>query len=109
MKSCPRVGELLGDLSTPSGAFLIESMSRELLLMSIDGAVPKLIEEFCREGLLPNIGSLIEEGVFAEAIPCPHDTAVHGATSFYMHVPGEPLDLGLRRRGRAHLSKYCMG
>jgi len=46
-------------------------MGRELLLIGIDGAVPTLVEKFCREGLLPNIGSLIEEGVFAEAIPCP--------------------------------------
>ena len=113
---------LSGDLFTPPGTFSAESMPRELLLIGIDGAVPTLIEEFYREGLLPNIGSLIEEGMFAEAIPCPPcdtptnwttiatgaTTAVHGATSFYMHVPGEPLDLGLRHRGRAHLSKYCM-
>ena len=96
-------------------------MGRELLLIGIDGAVPTLIEEFHREGVIPNISSLIEGGVFAEAYPSPPcdtptnwttiatgaTTAVHGATSFYIHLPGEPLDCGLRYRGRGQLSRYC--
>jgi len=34
---------------------------------------------------------------------------VHGATSFYMHIPGEPLEYGLKIRSRSSLSKYCGG
>jgi len=46
-------------------------MAKELLVIGIDGAVPPLIERFHEEGIIPNISSLIEDGVFAEAYPCP--------------------------------------
>ncbi|MHA1579779.1 MAG: alkaline phosphatase family protein [Candidatus Freyarchaeota archaeon] len=97
-------------------------MSRkELLVIGIDGAIPDLVKLFSKKGVLPNITEMIEKGVIAEAYPCvPCDTptnwttlatgattATHGATSFYLHVPGEPLDLGVSQRGRSQLSCYC--
>ena len=86
---------------------------RELLIIGIDGAVPDLIKKFSKKGMLPNIASLIDDGVLAEAYPCVPcgtpinwttlatgaTTATHGVTSFLIHVPGEPLDLGVSLRG----------
>ena len=94
---------------------------RELLIIGIDGAVPDFIKKFSKKGMLPNIASLIDDGVLAEAYPCvPCDTptnwttlatgattATHGVTSFLIHVPGEPLDLGVSLRGRSSLSYFC--
>lgn len=94
---------------------------RKILLIGIDQAIPCLLRRFVEEGILPNIGNLVENGVLAEAYPCPPcdtptnwatiatgaTTAVHGVTSFYIHIPGEPLDLGLRHRFRGQLSRYC--
>ncbi|MBD3214009.1 MAG: hypothetical protein GF311_15475 [Candidatus Lokiarchaeota archaeon] len=94
---------------------------KKILLVGIDQAIPCLINTFVDEGLLPNIKTLIETGVKGEAYSCPPcdtptnwstiatgaTTAVHGATSFYMHIPGEPLDYGLKIRSRSSLSKYC--
>ena len=96
-------------------------MRKKLLLIGIDQAIPYLLKKFYLEGILPNIGKLIENGVSAESYPCPPcdtptnwttiatgaTTAVHGATSFYMHLLGEPLDLGLNYRSRTQLSRYC--
>ena len=94
---------------------------KKLLLIGIDQAIPYLLKKFYNEGLIPNIGALIDGGVMAEAYSCPPcdtptnwttiatgaTTAVHGATSFYLHIPGEPLDYGLNIRSRTSLSKYC--
>ncbi|MFB0562456.1 MAG: alkaline phosphatase family protein [Candidatus Lokiarchaeia archaeon] len=97
-------------------------MSRkELLLIGIDGAILDLIKFFSKKGTLPNITKLIENGTLAEAYPCiPCDTptnwttlatgattAKHAATSFYIHIPGEPLDLGISQRGRSQLARFC--
>jgi len=97
------------------------AMAKELLVIGIDGAVFTLVKKFHEDGVIPNISSLMENGVLAEAYPCPPcdtptnwttiatgaTTATHGATSFYMHIPGEPLDLGLRKRERSQLSRFC--
>ncbi|MFW9866568.1 MAG: alkaline phosphatase family protein [Candidatus Thorarchaeota archaeon] len=96
-------------------------MPKRLLLIGIDQAIPYFIKKFYEEGLIPNIGHLIENGVICEAKPCaPCDTptnwttiatgattAIHGATSFYMHIPGESIDYGLNYRSRTQLSQYC--
>lgn len=34
-------------------------------------------------------------------------TSVHGATSFYLHIPGEPFELSLKNRSRTQLSKHA--
>lgn len=69
---------------------------------------------------LPNIQRLIQGGVKGEAYSCPPcdtptnwatiatgaTTAVHGATSFYLHIPGESFEMSLKNRSRTQLSKY---
>ncbi len=99
----------------------MDAKPRNLLLIGIDQAIPYLLKKFMNENILPNISRLVENGVLAEAYPCPPcdtptnwttiatgaTTAVHGATSFYLHIPSEPLDLGLQFRSRTQLSRYC--
>ena len=91
------------------------------MVIGLDGAVPTLLEKYMNDGVLPNIEDLIENGVYYTAYPHPpcdtptnwttiatgSPTGTHGATSFYMHIPGEPLDLGLALRGRSQLAAYC--
>ncbi|MFX1450364.1 MAG: alkaline phosphatase family protein [Promethearchaeota archaeon] len=95
--------------------------SKKVLLIGVDQSIPYLIKRFINEGILPNINQLTEGGVIGEAYPCPPcdtptnwttiatgaTTAVHGATSFYLHIPGEPLDYGLKIRSRSSLSRHC--
>ncbi|MBD3186023.1 hypothetical protein GF325_04260, partial [Candidatus Bathyarchaeota archaeon] len=92
-----------------------------VLLVGVDQAILHLIVKFTSEQALPCISRLIKGGVLAEAFPCiPCDTptnwttiatgaptAIHGSTSFYTHVPGEPFELGLKQRSRAQLSRWC--
>lgn len=94
---------------------------KKVLLIGIDQTIPYLLKTFMDEGLLPNISKLAEAGASGEAYSCPPcdtptnwttiatgaTTAVHGATSFYLHVPGEPFELGLKHRSRSSLSRYC--
>jgi predicted AlkP superfamily phosphohydrolase/phosphomutase len=93
----------------------------KILLIGIDQSIPYLINKFLDDGILPNIKKLINTGVYGEAYSCPPcdtptnwttiatgaTTAVHGVTSFYMHLTGEPLDFGMRHRSRTQLSKNC--
>ncbi|MFX0023207.1 MAG: alkaline phosphatase family protein, partial [Candidatus Hermodarchaeota archaeon] len=94
---------------------------KRLLVIGIDQVIPYLLNKCIKEGVIPNIAKLAELGVSGEAFPsAPCDTptnwatiatgantAIHGVTSFYMHLPGDPLDLGLKYRSRTQLSKYC--
>ncbi len=94
---------------------------KKVLLIGIDQAIPYLLKKFVDEGILPSINRLLEGGVYTEAYSCPPcdtptnwatiatgaTTAVHGATSFYLHIPGEPLDFGLKYRSRTQLSQHC--
>ena len=94
---------------------------KKLLLIGIDQSIPYLINRFLKEGILPNIAKLIENGVYGEAYSCPPcdtptnwttiatgaKTANHGVASFYMHLPGEALDYGMKYRSRSQLSRYC--
>jgi hypothetical protein len=94
---------------------------KKLLVIGIDQAIPYLLNKFIKEDLVPNIAQLAETGVMGEAFPsAPCDTptnwttiatgsttAVHGVTSFYMHLPGESLNQGLELRSRTQLSRYC--
>ncbi|MCJ7649466.1 MAG: alkaline phosphatase family protein, partial [Candidatus Lokiarchaeota archaeon] len=95
--------------------------TNKLLLIGIDQSIPYLINRFLDEGILPNIGNLVKNGIYGEAYSCPPcdtptnwttiatgaTTAIHGVTSFYMHIPGEPLDFGMKYRSRTQLSKNC--
>lgn len=94
---------------------------KKVLLIGIDQAIPYLLRTFMDKGLLSNIKKLIENGVYGEGFSCPPcdtptnwttiatgaTTAVHGATSFYLHIPGEPFELGPKHRSRSSLSRYC--
>lgn len=95
--------------------------AKNVLLIGLDGVMYYFVERLVEEGLLPNIGRLMEEGVSGEALPCPPtdtptnwttiatgaSTATHGVTSFYIHIPGEPYELGQKLRSRGQLSRYC--
>ena len=94
---------------------------KEVIVIGLDGAMSYFIKRFTEEGLLPNIKALIDEGVYAEAMSSPPTdtptnwttiatgarTRSHGVTSFYIHIPGEPYELGQKLRSRGQLSKYC--
>ncbi len=94
---------------------------KRILVLGLDGAIPALMKKYIEEDLLPNIRRFIEDGAFYEAYPCPPcdtptnwttiatgaPTGIHGATSFYMHIPGEPFELGLEMRSRSQLATYC--
>ncbi len=94
---------------------------KRLLVIGIDQAIPFLLDKFIKEDKIPNITKLAENGVIGEAFPsAPCDTptnwttiatgastAVHGVTSFYMHLPKELLEKGLKYRSRTQLSQYC--
>ncbi len=96
---------------------------KKLLLIGIDQAIPYLVDKFLDEGILPNVARLAKHGVKGEALSCfPPDTPTnwatvatganvekHGATSFYLHMPGEHLDEGVKpeNRSRSQLSKFA--
>lgn len=96
-------------------------MNRKLLLIGIDQSIPYLLNKYLKEEKIPNINKLVQEGVSGEAYCCPPcdtptnwttiatgaTTARHGATSFYVHVPGEPYEVGLENRSRSQLSEFC--
>jgi len=95
--------------------------ARKVVVIGLDGAIPYFLRKYVREGLLPNFEKILWEGVFAEAIPSPPtdtptnwttiatgaDTASHGVTSFYLHLPGETLPYGQKLRFRSQLAEYC--
>ncbi|MFX0070878.1 MAG: alkaline phosphatase family protein [Candidatus Hermodarchaeota archaeon] len=97
------------------------SKNKKVLLIGVDQAIPYLLNKYMDEGVLPNVRELVEGGVYTEAYSCPPcdtptnwttiatgaTTADHGVTSFYLHVPGEPLDLGMQYRSRTQLSRNC--
>ena len=93
----------------------------KVLFIGIDQAIPYLLKKFMEENVLPNISKLVDGGVIGEGLSCPPcdtptnwatlatgaTTAVHGATSFYLHLPGEPFELGPKIRSRTSLSRYA--
>ena len=94
---------------------------KKVLFIGIDQSIPYLLKKFMDEGVLPNINKLVESGAIGEGLSCPPcdtptnwatlatgaTTAVHGATSFYLHLPGEPFELGPKIRSRTSLSRYA--
>jgi len=78
-----------------------------LVVIGVDGGTPTVIERYVREGALPNITRLMNEGTFVEAclpamptitptcwatIATGATPAVHGCTCATLHTPGRPLD-----------------
>jgi len=94
---------------------------KDVIVIGLDGAMLCFVKKFVSEGELPTFESLISESVMAESVPCPPcdtptnwttiatgaTTAIHGVTSFYLHFPGEPLELGLKLRHRGQLAEFC--
>ncbi|MBN1675764.1 MAG: alkaline phosphatase family protein [Kiritimatiellae bacterium] len=80
-------------------------MSRKLLVLGIDGAADSVTRKLLARGKLPQLGRLVERGVYATATPSwPGETganwatiatgaspAVHGC-AYNVHLPGTPLD-----------------
>jgi predicted AlkP superfamily phosphohydrolase/phosphomutase len=96
-------------------------MKKRVLVVGIDQAIPKLIDKYMDEGLLPNLKKLAENGVKTKAYSCPPcdtptnwttiatgaTTGNHGCTSFYPHAIGEDYETGLKYRSRSMLSRFC--
>lgn len=99
-------------------------VQKKLLLMGVDQAIPCLIDRFIAEGIMPNLAGLIQRGAKGTGVSCfPPDTPTnwatiatganverHGATSFYLHLPGEPFETGLQKenRSRSQLSRFAL-
>lgn len=78
----------------------------KVIVIGLDGAIPEFVRRFYREGVLPNIARLIENGVISELLPAVFaDTptnwttiatgawpGTHGINSFGFHIEGEPFD-----------------
>ncbi|MCW4037106.1 MAG: alkaline phosphatase family protein [Candidatus Bathyarchaeota archaeon] len=81
-------------------------LAKKVIMIGFDGGNWPFIERFIREGRLPNLASLMDNGVYSESLPVmPCDTptnwstlvtgawpGTHGITSFHIHLPGEPLN-----------------
>jgi predicted AlkP superfamily phosphohydrolase/phosphomutase len=90
---------------------------KKVVLIGIDSLMPAFVDKFVREGRLPNLKRLMEEGVYAEALPSPPtltstnwttiatgaEPTTHGVTDFLAHHSGEPLD----KMADGFLSTYC--
>jgi predicted AlkP superfamily phosphohydrolase/phosphomutase len=99
----------------------MSSNPTKLILIGIDQAIPYLLKKFITKGILPNIEKLYNNGIYGEAYSCPPcdtptnwttiatgtTTAIHGATSFYLHVPGEPFEESFNHRSQTQLSRNC--
>ncbi|MBD3350701.1 MAG: hypothetical protein GF364_04355 [Candidatus Lokiarchaeota archaeon] len=99
----------------------MSAKTKNVLVIGVDQAILGLIKQYIDEGILPNIKSMVDNGVLLEGLSTPPcdtptnwatiatgaPTGVHGATSFYMHIPGEPLEKGLNYRSRTQLKKYA--
>ncbi len=86
-------------------------MPRKAIVIGLDCLSPKLTLKFMREGLLPNMKRIMDEGVFAKALPCfPAWTptnwttiatgaypGTHGVFMWGTHRPGEPLEQDVRQ------------
>ena len=81
---------------------------KKMILLGLDGAVPTVIEEYVKQGLLPHFKRLMEQGYYTRALSSfPGVTPVnwatiatgsnpgtHGIVDFVLHEPGEPLTQG---------------
>jgi len=78
----------------------------KLIVIGVDAALPDLIQQFSKEGVIPNIKSLLDKGIFSRVISTfPPLTATawasivtgaaagtSGIPSLMVHFPGERLD-----------------
>ena len=81
-------------------------VAKKLILIGLDGASAEIVKYWMEEGAMPNTVKLAGRGVFSH-IFCPYPTLTppnwttiatgawpgsHGITSFWLHMPGQPLD-----------------
>ncbi len=79
----------------------------KVMILGVDAPIVPRVLKYVAEGEMPNLQSLIEEGVVAEncLVPFPTITppnwativtgawpGTHGVTCFHVHRPGDPLD-----------------
>ncbi len=77
------------------------------VVIGLDAVIAHRLHQYAMAGLLPNLGRLIREGVYAENYLVPYPTVTpenwttiatganigtHGITGFRVHLPGEDLD-----------------
>ncbi len=82
-------------------------LPKKAVIIGLDSAQPSRLDKYVKEGALPNIGKMVEGGVFAENCLVPYPTVTppnwttivtgawagtHGVTDFHVHLPGDPLD-----------------
>jgi len=79
---------------------------KKFIVLGLDGAVPGIIDQYVRKGLLLNFKRLAEEGTYGTNLPftsavTPGNWAAIasgaypgtvGISDFCVHVPGDPLD-----------------
>jgi len=80
----------------------------KMVLIGLDGVCPEAILRLVEKGKLPTFKRLLDSGVFAENALAPYPTitppnwttiatgswpGTHGITGFWVHNPGEPLDV----------------
>jgi len=89
--------------------------------IGVDGGMGSFVRKYAREGLLPNISQLMDEGTLLDTVPSiPVDTPTnwstlmsgassftHGIISFSTHLPGEQPQVGqyTRRTQESSFSK----
>jgi len=100
----------------------MKTKARRLILIGLDAATLPFVKRFIKEGIMPHVARLFENGISAEATPStPVDTPtnwttiatganvnVHGVPSFTTHVAGEDWLSGELRRARTKHSRFSM-
>jgi len=79
----------------------------KIMVIGLDAPIAPRLYRFARDGDLPNLKRLIENGVYAENCLVPYPTitssnwttiatgawpGTHGVTGYSVHIPGDPLD-----------------
>jgi predicted AlkP superfamily phosphohydrolase/phosphomutase len=86
----------------------MKSSAKKVMVLGMDCPVVPRVQRWATEGRLPIIQKLLEEGVYASNCLVPYPTitppnsttittgawpGTHGITDFWVHYPGDPLDL----------------
>ncbi|MCL4440236.1 MAG: alkaline phosphatase family protein [Firmicutes bacterium] len=81
-------------------------MGQKVVVIGLDAAIPKLVQRFCQEGVMPNTNQMLQEGAFTKALsalpaltPTNWTTiatgawqGTHGINAMKLHLPGSPLN-----------------
>lgn len=95
------------------------SCCRRFVLLGVDGMMTYLTRVFLERKVMPNLARLVRRGFARHAWPSPPMdtptnwttiatgayTGTHGATSFYVHLPGEDFSVSQRTRFRTGTAK----